>query len=125
MEIVHREGLSAAVMGKDEKISGVQSIVETLFNVGYQFGCVGLVVDRDCLGESFFDLKTGYAGELLQKFSTYRLKIAVIGDFSSHPSKSLHDFIYECNKGNCVFFKESVEDGLHALGLPNLPSEKS
>ncbi|MBK7711477.1 MAG: DUF4180 domain-containing protein [Bacteroidales bacterium] len=58
---------------------------------------------------SFFDLKTGLAGEILQKFSNYRMQLAIIGDFSKYRSKSLQDFVRECNKGNRIFFLESKE----------------
>ncbi|MCK7528774.1 MAG: DUF4180 domain-containing protein [Ignavibacteriales bacterium] len=31
----------------------------------------------------FFDLKTGIAGEILQKFSTYNVRLAILGDFQN------------------------------------------
>lgn len=52
----------------------------------------------------FFDLKTKMAGEILQKFSNYRVQLAIVGDFDQYPGKSLRDFIYECNKGRAVNF---------------------
>ncbi len=45
--------------------------------------------------DDFFDLSTRLAGEILQKFINYHVKIAIIGDFSIYTSKSLKDFIYE------------------------------
>ena len=41
----------------------------------------------------FFDLKQN-GGEILQKFSNYRIGLAIIGDFSKHESKSMKDFIF-------------------------------
>ncbi len=42
-------------------------------------------------------------GEILQKFVTYKAKLAIAGDFSVYTSKSLKDFIYESNNGNHIF----------------------
>jgi uncharacterized protein YdaL len=63
----------------------------------------------------FFDLKNGLAGKILQKFSTYRIRLAIIGDFSVYTSKSLSDFIYESNKGRQIAFVVSVEEALNRL----------
>ena len=38
------------------------------------------------------------AGEILQKFSNYRVRLAIVGDFTPYSSKSIKDFIYESNK---------------------------
>jgi hypothetical protein len=45
----------------------------------------GLVIDEKDLSPDFFDLKTGLAGQVLQKFVNYRTKLAVIvRDPSAH-----------------------------------------
>jgi hypothetical protein len=44
-------------------------------------GCVGgtgLLLTEAALGRQFFDLRTGVAGELFQKFTNYRLPIAIV-----------------------------------------------
>lgn len=45
----------------------------------------------------------------------YRIKLAIVGDFNVYNSKSLADFIYECNKGKAVFFLKDEESALSAL----------
>ena len=77
-------------------------------------------VDRIILQEQnicteFFDLKTGIAGEILQKFSNYRVRLAIVGDFSKYQSKSIKDFIYESNKGKQVNFVDSSENAIAKL----------
>ncbi len=64
---------------------------------------------------NFFDLKTRLAGELLQKFSNFRMRLFIIGSFGNVESKSLHDFIFESNKGKLVNFVGSVEEVLQKL----------
>lgn len=116
MEIVTRNNISAAVAGRDETITGVQDVLDIMASARYASDCVGVIVYKESLPRAFFDLKTGCAGEILQKFSNYKMKIAIIGDFSEYKSKSLRDFIYECNNGNCVFFLENMEAALYAFG---------
>lgn len=61
-------------------------------------------------------MSSGLAGEVLQKFINYHVKIAIYGDYSHYTSKPLHDFIYESNKGNHVFFAPSKDEAINKLG---------
>ena len=103
------------ILNKDEKISTAQDILDIMASSQYQCNCIGMILYKESLEESFFDLKTGFAGEVLQKFSNYRMRLAIVGDFSVYKSKALRDFIYESNKGRLVFFKSSLEAALNAL----------
>ena len=58
---------------------------------------------------------SGLAGEILQKFVNYRLKVAIVGDYSRYTSKPLHDFIRESNRGRDVFFVSTIEDAVELL----------
>ncbi|WP_160715965.1 DUF4180 domain-containing protein [Chitinophaga solisilvae] len=69
----------------------------------------GIILHEHNITPEFFDLKTGLAGEVLQKCSTYQVRLAIVGDFSGYPGKSLRDFIYESNKGRLVNFLDTVE----------------
>lgn len=74
-----------------------------------------VILDKKNLHESFFDLRSGLAGDILQKVSNYVLHLGIVGDFSVYDSKSLHAFIYESNKSNRVVFTDTVEDALNRL----------
>jgi hypothetical protein len=65
----------------------------------------------------FFDLKNGIAGEILQKFSNYRVRLAVVGDFSKYTGKSVHDFIRESNKVRHISFVHSTEEAIKILSV--------
>jgi hypothetical protein len=71
---------------------------------------VVLPVDR--LPPEFFELRTGLAGEMLQKFVNYRKRLAILGDFSAYTtaSKSFRDFVTECNRGNSIWFLSSRDE---------------
>lgn len=72
-----------------------------------------IVLYKQNITPDFFDLKTGIAGEILQKFSNYRMKLAIVGNFEEHQSKSLRDFILESNKLGQINFSESLEKVLN------------
>jgi hypothetical protein len=78
-------------------------------------GAQRIIITKDQIPEGFFELKTGIAGEILQKFSTYDFKLAIVGDFSNLTSGSLHDFIRESNRIGRVNFVSSVEDAMESL----------
>jgi hypothetical protein len=59
-----------------------------------------------CLSEAFFDLRSGLAGEVLQKFANYRVSLAIAGDTAplAAGNQSLRDFIREANCGRQLAF---------------------
>lgn len=114
MNYVTEQGIKAVVLDASEKLNTVNDVLDLMAAAMYE-NCVGLIVPKECLPEDFFRLRTGFAGEVLQKFSNYNMKIAVTGDFSGYTSPSLRNFIYECNQGRQVFFKTTVEEGVAAL----------
>jgi sugar phosphate isomerase/epimerase len=96
-------------------ISGTQDILDIMADAGYN-GCEGFIVHQKNLHNDFFDLKTKLAGDILQKFSNYRMRLAIIGDFSGYTSKSLKDFIRESNRTGIISFVGTHEEALASLG---------
>ncbi|MFG0215897.1 DUF4180 domain-containing protein [Brevibacillus porteri] len=105
----------AIVSGSEVLIEDVQSALDLIATVHYQADSDRIILNKSLLNESFFDLKTRLAGEILQKFINYRVKIAIVGDFSVYTSKSLKDFIYESNNGNDIFFLPTEEQAIEKL----------
>jgi hypothetical protein len=54
------------------------------------------------------------AGDILQKFVQYQVKLAIVGDFSD-ASESLKEFIYESNKGQEIFFCATADEAKEKL----------
>lgn len=104
----------ALIVSNDTIINTTQDAVDLLMNCRYQ-GADSIILHEHNLPVEFFYLKTGLAGDILQKFSTYGSRLAIVGDFSKHESKSLRDFIYESNKGRRINFVSSVEEAVNAL----------
>jgi len=76
-----------------------------------------MIIHDKSLHPDFFDLKTKVAGEILQKFSNYRMRLAIVGDFSGFKSKSLRDFIKESNRRGVICFVATFDEALSKLDL--------
>ena len=63
------------------------------------------------LGDEFFRLRTGLAGQILQKFVNYELGIAFLGDISTHTkaNSALRDLVRECDRGGQAWFLPDLE----------------
>ncbi len=95
-------------------IKTVQDALDLMANCRYQ-GSDLLIMQKEQFGEEFFDLKTKIAGEILQKFSNYRCRLAIIGDYTNIQSKSLRDFIYESNKVGRICFVGTKDEAVANL----------
>ena len=84
--------------------------------VKYETGCGKIALNKEAFVPEFFILSKQIAGEVLEKFITYQMRLAIYGDFSKYTSKPLKDFIYESNRGKDIFFVESQEQALRRLG---------
>ena len=104
----------AEVISDDIIIIHVQDALELLGNLYYQ-NFERIIIHEKSITPDFFDLKTGIAGEILQKFSNYRVRLAIVGDFTKFKSRSLTDFIFESNKGKQVNFVNSVQEAVNLL----------
>ncbi|MCI3274066.1 DUF4180 domain-containing protein [Streptomyces cylindrosporus] len=65
-----------------------------------------VVVPVERVAEEFFELRSGVAGAVMQKFVNYRQRLAVVGDISRHLAESaaLRDFVHETNQGGHIWF---------------------
>lgn len=107
----------AIIKDNEILITDVQSALDLIATVSFETGCYRLILNKSAICEEFFDLKTKLAGDILQKFVNYHVKIAIVGDFSVYTSKSLRDFIYESNKGKTIFFLQDEKQAIEKLGL--------
>ena len=104
----------AEVIADEILIQSAQDGLDLMGNIYYQ-GFDKVILYEKNITPDFFDLKTKIAGEILQKFSNYRIGLAVVGDFSKYESKSMKDFIFESNKTGHVSFVETVEKAVESF----------
>jgi len=104
----------ATVKGDAPIVRDVESAIDLIGNV-YYLGYDALVLHEADFVPDFFVLKTKLAGEVLQKFSNYRVRLAIVGNWSEVDSSSLRDFIRESNAGRIVFFANSEQEAMNRL----------
>jgi hypothetical protein len=115
-EIITQNGVQVAVVSSAELlIYDVQSALDFAMTVQYDTGCHRIALSKKHIAEDFFTLSTRLAGDVLQKYINYRVKLAIIGDFSGYTSRSLRSFLYESNRGKDVFFVTTQEEAVTRL----------
>jgi hypothetical protein len=70
----------------------------------------------------FFRLRSGLAGEFIQKFVTYGRRLAILGDISRHVAESaaLRDLVHEANRGEHFWFVANLEELNKRIRPPSL-----
>ena len=114
LEIIEFENTKIAKVPHDTMIHTVQDATDLMGNADYQ-GARNIILEEKNLNPQFFDLRTGIAGEILQKHSNYHMRIAIIGEFEKYNSNALNAFIVECNRGNNIFFVSDFESAIKKL----------
>ncbi len=115
IEHTHNQSKIAEIVSPEVIIRETQDALDIMGNCTYN-GIHKIIVYQHQLHPDFFDLKSRIAGEILQKFSTYRVQLAIVGEFTDIESKSLNDFIRESNRIGWTIFTASKEEAMEKLG---------
>ena len=114
--VIHNRGVKVARVKSDQDIfQGVGEALDLMASVRYETTCDRMIVDASAIDPRFFDLSSTLAGDILQKFVNYSMKLAIVGDFSQFTSSSLRDFIYESNRGDHVLFLADHNEAIDRL----------
>ncbi len=104
----------AEVQAAEVRIASAADGTDLVGSLYFQ-GFDAVILYAENISPAFFDLKTGIAGEVLQKFSNYRIKLAIVGHFTDVESSSLRDFIRESNALGHINFAATREEALEKL----------
>lgn len=116
MEHLKDNGSDIAVISSDEKlIVDTQSALDLTMTVKHETGAAGIVINKSAVCDEFFILSSGMAGEILQKFINYQIRVAIYGDYSQYTSKPWKDFVYESNHGKDFFFVSTKDEAIQKL----------
>jgi len=98
-------------------IDSVQGALDVIGQAwGHRIDLVVIPVGR--LSDDFFILHTGLAGDVLQKFVSYQLPVAIVGSITSWTaaSSALTAFVSESNNGRHVWFLDDLDQVDARLG---------
>ncbi|MFD6886689.1 DUF4180 domain-containing protein [Streptomyces sp. NPDC059957] len=109
--IQEHHGVPVLVCGADgPPVATEQDALDQLIGGAfYRTDIVAVPVER--LDAGFFDLRTGLAGAIMQKFVNYRVRLVVVGDLSHHlgASSALRDLVRESNEGRHIWFLPDLD----------------
>jgi hypothetical protein len=74
-----------------------------------------VIIYKENIPEEFFDLRSGLAGEILQKAVNYSRQLGIVGDLSRYPSRSLKAFVKESNTSDKIIFTDTLDEALQRL----------
>lgn len=109
--VVERRGVPILVCAEDgPPIATAQDALDVMVGAFSRADVVAVPAAR--LDERFFTLRTGLAGEVMQKFVNYRMRLAVVGDISAYvaASTALRDLVVESNRGGHVWFVADLDE---------------
>lgn len=110
LKLVEVAGVLVAEL-EDGIVDGERAAVDLVGNASFS-GARFVLLAADQLAAEFFDLSSGLAGAVLQKFSTYRLGLVIVGYDSRAASDSLLALIRESNRGDSVWFVADRDEAL-------------
>lgn len=116
IKTIQKDNLTIAyVTSADLLITDSSSALDLMAAVQYETDSTRIILNKDSICEDFFRLSTCLAGEILQKYMNYGIKLAIIGEYSGYTSKPLQDFIYESNHGRDLFFVPTLDSAVACL----------
>jgi uncharacterized protein DUF4180 len=74
------------------------------------FGTDGLILTEDDLAQEFFDLRSGLAGELFQKFINYKLRMAIVLPDPEAYGERISELAYEHKSHSMIRFVRSKDE---------------
>jgi hypothetical protein len=106
MNVLERHGVRVLTCAPDGALVRNDRDAVDLMALAHSHKAKLIVLPVSRLDPDFFVLRTGVAGEIVQKFVMYRLPVAILGDISAHlaASAALRAFVYEANRGKDIWF---------------------
>lgn len=107
IKVIHTEGYQLSeVISNEILIRNSQDALDLYGAVYSDY----IILHEHNFEKDFFDLSTRKLGDILQKFTNYNAKLAIIGDFTKYKSETLKNFIYESNKHGDYLFVPSIDE---------------
>ena len=97
------------LIASDSGIS-IRSFKDISDAIAASFGSDGLILTEDDLAQEFFDLRSGLAGELFQKFINYKLRMAIVLPDPEAYGERISELAYEHKSHNMIRFVRSKDE---------------
>jgi Domain of unknown function (DUF4180) len=119
-ELVTIQNVPVLVCDRNGQKLTSEAIALDLIGEAMGLGAEVILVPVERFEDEFFQLKSGLAGQIVQKCVTYQRRLVIMGDISRHVanSRAFRDFVYEANKGYQVWFitnRQELDERLSTL----------
>lgn len=104
----------AEVLAFEIVVNTAQDVLELIVKKE-MVGINKIILHRENINSDFFELSTGLAGDIFQKFINYHIQLAIVGDFSDIKSESFNALIRESNRGRNIFFVKNLDEAKNVL----------
>jgi hypothetical protein len=104
-------GIPALILPEDGPAVGTEFDAGDLVGAALEHGADLLVVPAKRIAAEFWTLRSGVAGEVLQKLVNYRVRLAVVGDITApvEASAALRDLVRESNRRRDAWFLPDLD----------------
>lgn len=118
MKISHTAGLTIATLSDSGPLLRREQDAVDVMGELYGSGADLVAVPVSRLAPGFWQLETRVAGHFIQKFITYGLRAAFVGELAAElaGSSALRDYVRECNRGRQVIFAADAAELERRLG---------
>lgn len=100
--VEHAQNNYVEVLSGDGRIEKESDALELVGACG-EYRTLRLMIHAENLSEDFFHLRTGLAGEVLLKFSNYRIKFAAVLTPELVNQGRFYEMVLEANRSNRMF----------------------
>jgi hypothetical protein len=94
----------------------IRSVRDISDAIGACFDARGLLLTEADLAPEFFDLPSGFAGELLQKFTNYQIRVAIVLPDPAIYGERFSELAHEHSSHPLIRFVPSQEEAKTWLG---------
>ena len=110
-----RDGVPIAEIRSDSVVLACEQDGLELMAEARSKGARCIIIHQAAVSPEFFSLRSRVARSILQKFSTYRVRFAVVCDLEGSTSERLRASVRESNRGDQTFFVPTLEVALDRL----------
>lgn len=106
------QGTKVLICDAQGRMLGGEADCGDFLNTAWTEGAALIAVPVARLHADFFSLKSKVAGEIIQKFVNYRIRLAIVGDISrwQKDSEAFRDFVREANRGLALWFVADLDE---------------
>ena len=103
-------GREQSILLASESGIAIRALVDISEAIGLSLGTGGLIITERELGPEFFELRSRLAGEVLQKFTNYKVRLAIVAPATEVYGERFNELVYEHRSHGLIRFVKSVEE---------------